>query len=96
MPHRSFYDRIRSVYSGRKDFYALAYDDDEVIDAGLKGNEGRFINHSCAPNIEVRKYQKMGMVTPEYEVGFWAKRDIRAGEEVSFAGDREITTVFLC
>ncbi len=49
---------------------------------GLRGNDGRFINHSCDPNIEVRKYQTMGMASEEYEVGFWAARDIMAGEEV--------------
>ncbi len=31
--HSTYYARIRNVYQGRKDFYALAYDADEVIDA---------------------------------------------------------------
>ncbi len=29
----TFYNRIRTVYAGRKDFYALSYDGDEVIDS---------------------------------------------------------------
>jgi len=50
---------------------------------GQKGNDARFINHSCSPNIEVRKYQTAGAGLEEYEIGFWALRDIAAGEEVS-------------
>lgn len=100
IPRSTFYKRIRNEYHNRKDFYALSYDGDEVIDAvscvitpheppieylslqGLRGNEARFINHSCGPNLEVRKYQTMGNGSEEFEVGFWALRDIRAGEEV--------------
>jgi SET domain-containing protein len=99
--YRTFYKRIRNEYHNRKDFYALSYDADEVIDAvswepdtsnyhaepflqGLRGNEARFINHSCGPNLEVRKYQIMGNGSEEFEVGFWALRDIPAGEEVCF------------
>lgn len=80
----TFFQRIRSVYVNKKDFFVLSYDEDEVIDAGLRGNDARFINHSCTPNIEVRKYQTMGMASKEYELGFWALRDIKAGEELCY------------
>lgn len=30
---RTYYNRVRTIYDGRKDFYALDYDMDEVIDA---------------------------------------------------------------
>jgi hypothetical protein len=33
MSHSTFYKRIRNEYHNRKDFYALSYDADEVIDA---------------------------------------------------------------
>jgi SET domain-containing protein len=49
----------------------------------MRGNEARFINHGCTPNLEVRKLQIEGL--DEYEVGMFAKRDIKAGEEVSVA-----------
>lgn len=77
-----------------KNFYALAYDQDEVIDAvsillraginsqGARGNEARFINHSCNPNLLVQRFQCLGDGLEEYEVGMWAVRDIVAGEEV--------------
>jgi hypothetical protein len=32
-PHSTFYNRIRTVYASCKDFYALSYTADEVIDA---------------------------------------------------------------
>lgn len=39
----------------------------------------------CAPNLRVHKYTTLGEGVEEYEVGFWATRDIRKGEEVSHA-----------
>ncbi|WVF70177.1 hypothetical protein IAT40_004965 [Kwoniella sp. CBS 6097] len=79
-----FMDRIQDEYKGTKNFYALEYDQDEVIDAGMRGNDARFINHGCAPNLEVRKYQTLGDGWEEYEVGMWALRDIKAGEELFY------------
>ncbi|WWC59044.1 uncharacterized protein I303_101591 [Kwoniella dejecticola CBS 10117] len=79
-----FMDRIQDEYKGTKNFYALAYDQDEVIDAGMKGNDARFINHGCAPNLEVRKYQTAGDGWDEFEVGMWAIKDIKAGEELFY------------
>ncbi|WVQ97715.1 hypothetical protein IAU59_004829 [Kwoniella sp. CBS 9459] len=80
----TFMDRIQDEYKGSKNFYALEYDQDEVIDAGMRGNDARFINHGCAPNLEVRKYQTLGDGWEEYEVGMWALRDIKAGEELFY------------
>ncbi|WRT65156.1 uncharacterized protein IL334_002099 [Kwoniella shivajii] len=80
----TFMDRIQDEYKGSKNFYALEYDQDEVIDAGMRGNDARFINHGCAPNLEVRKYQTAGDGWDEFEVGMWALRDIKAGEELFY------------
>jgi len=48
----------------------------------MRGNDARYINHGCSPNLEVRKYQILGDGLEEYEVGMWAMRDIKQGEEV--------------
>lgn len=48
----------------------------------MRGNDARFINHGCDPNLEVRKYQTLGDGLEEFEIGMWALRDIKEGEEV--------------
>ena len=50
--------------------------DDTVIDAGVRGNNARFINHSCEPNAYMRS-------APGDKVLFFALRDIQAGEEIT-------------
>ncbi|KAL7424382.1 hypothetical protein Q5752_000064 [Cryptotrichosporon argae] len=80
----TFIERIHDEYKGQRNFYALAYDRDEVIDSGLRGNDARFINHGCRPNLEVRKYQCMGDGYEEFEIGMWAIKDIAAGEELFY------------
>lgn len=47
-----------------------------VIDAGVDGNEARFINHSCAPNCQ--------SVIEHRRVFIEALRDIAPGEELSY------------
>jgi len=47
-----------------------------VIDAGVGGNEARFINHSCAPNCET--------VIERGRVFIEAIRDIKVGEELGY------------
>lgn len=47
-----------------------------VIDAGVGGNEARFINHSCDPNCE--------SIIEKGHVFIEALRDIAAGEELSY------------
>jgi SET domain-containing protein len=49
----------------------------------MRGNDARFINHGCDPNLEVRKYQTMGDGWEEFEIGMWAIKDIKAGDEAS-------------
>lgn len=47
-----------------------------VIDAGVDGNEARFINHSCAPNCET--------VIENSRVFIDAIRNIKPGEELGY------------
>ncbi|GAA5948495.1 hypothetical protein JCM3765_004902 [Sporobolomyces pararoseus] len=76
------YKRVLNEYKDRSDYYFLEYDSLEVIDAGQKGNSSRFINHSCGPNCEVVRWRLASV--DEYQVGIFAKRDIQAGEELTY------------
>jgi uncharacterized protein len=50
--------------------------DRTVIDAGVDGNEARYINHSCAPNCET--------VIERSRVYIEAIRDIKPGDELGY------------
>lgn len=65
---------------GQKHFYFMTLNSNEVIDACVKGNLGRYINHSCNPNCQTEKWTVNGEVC----VGFFALRDLVKGEEVTF------------
>jgi uncharacterized protein len=47
-----------------------------VIDAGIGGNEARFINHSCEPNSEA--------VNDDGRIFVEALQDIQPGEEITY------------
>jgi uncharacterized protein len=51
--------------------------DGSVIDAGLRGNAARWINHGCEPNCEAIEYDNG-------RVFIHARRTIRAGEELTY------------
>jgi hypothetical protein len=61
--------------------YMFRLNEDEVIDATMKGGKARFINHSCSPNCEaaVCSFQDKS-----YHILLFAKRPITKGEEVTY------------
>ncbi|XP_069553174.1 histone-lysine N-methyltransferase, H3 lysine-36 specific [Brachyistius frenatus] len=61
-------------------FYMLTLDKDRIIDAGPKGNQARFMNHSCQPNCETQKWTVNG----DTRVGLFALQDIPKGVELTF------------
>ncbi|XP_043487788.1 uncharacterized protein LOC122514802 [Polistes fuscatus] len=61
-------------------YYFMALKSDQIIDATMKGNISRFINHSCDPNAETQKWTVNG----ELRIGFFIKKFITAGEEITF------------
>ncbi|XP_060792461.1 histone-lysine N-methyltransferase, H3 lysine-36 specific isoform X2 [Neoarius graeffei] len=61
-------------------FYLLTLDKDRIIDAGPKGNQARFMNHSCQPNCETQKWTVNG----DTRVGLFALVDVAAGTELTF------------
>lgn len=50
------------------------------IDSSIRGNEARFINHSCDPNAEARYV----FVGHEKRIGIYAIKDILVGDEITF------------
>ncbi|XP_043513574.1 histone-lysine N-methyltransferase SETD2 [Frieseomelitta varia] len=63
-----------------KHYYFMALKSDQIIDATMKGNISRFINHSCDPNSETQKWTVNG----ELRIGFFNRKFIAAGEEITF------------
>jgi SET domain-containing protein len=61
---------------GRHHTFLFAIDDDVVIDAGVNGNDARFINHSCDPNCDA--------VVDNGRIWIEALRDIEPGEELAY------------
>ncbi|KAA8546590.1 hypothetical protein F0562_002671 [Nyssa sinensis] len=65
---------------GLKDAYIISLNANYFIDATKKGSCARFINHSCQPNCETRKWTVLG----EIRVGIFAKQDISVGTELAY------------
>jgi uncharacterized protein len=56
--------------------FVLQLDDTRVIDANVGGNEARFINHSCEPNVDP--------IAVGDAMWLFAVRDIAPGEELGY------------
>ncbi|HEX3949131.1 MAG TPA: SET domain-containing protein-lysine N-methyltransferase [Steroidobacteraceae bacterium] len=56
--------------------FLFTVDDETVIDAGVDGNEARFVNHGCAPNCQTVDIGK--------RIYIEALRSIRPGEELAY------------
>lgn len=62
--------------NGSSHVVLFTVDDRTVIDAGVGGNDARFINHSCAPNCEAVIVSKRVFID--------AIRDIEPGQELAY------------
>ena len=69
---RSYSDPEDSAHT-----FLFELDDGRVIDAGVRGNAARWINHSCSPNCETFE-------DDDGRVYVAARRTIREGEELSY------------
>lgn len=76
------FEKRAAEYSklGNEHYYFMALRSDAIIDATTRGNISRFINHSCDPNSETQKWTVNG----ELRIGFFSKRFIPAGDELTF------------
>ncbi|CAI9271921.1 unnamed protein product [Lactuca saligna] len=70
----------RMKRQGETNFYLCEINRDMVIDATFKGNQSRYINHSCSPNTEMQKW----MIDGETRIGIFATRDIKRGEQLTY------------
>ncbi|BFG01808.1 probable histone-lysine N-methyltransferase [Drosophila madeirensis] len=71
--HRYSKDRNRH-------YYFMALRGEAIIDATMRGNISRYINHSCDPNAETQKWTVNG----ELRIGFFSVKTILPGEEITF------------
>ncbi|NWY64558.1 SETB1 methyltransferase, partial [Erithacus rubecula] len=75
----------RQFYDGEENCY--------IIDAKLEGNLGRYLNHSCTPNLFV---QNVFVDTHDLRfpwVAFFASKRIRAGTELTWDYNYEVGSV---
>jgi SET domain-containing protein len=73
-------DRRGIIYENIRCSYLFEVNKKYVLDATLKGNKSRFVNHSHKPNCHPR----FKLVCGDYRIGIYAKSDIQAGEELLF------------
>jgi hypothetical protein len=67
-------DRSTRANQGRSPLFEV--DDSTIIDAGVRGNSARDINHSCSPICEA--------VNDGGRIFIESRREIRPGEELSY------------
>lgn len=75
-----FEERMESIYANEQHHYVLKIDENLVVDAYRYGSLARWVNHACEPNSEVIKLHVKGFPRMVIE----AKRNIAAGEEITF------------
>ena len=63
-----------------KDYYIMELDSDLYVDGRYKGNNSRYINHSCDPNCELQRW----VVNGQWRIGIYAIKDIQPGEPLSY------------
>ncbi|KAK3711892.1 hypothetical protein LTR37_009410 [Vermiconidia calcicola] len=72
--------RVKEEYKDKQNYYLMELERGLIID-GTKGSMARFVNHSCAPNCEVRMMKVNG--TPRMAV-FAGDNGIMTGDELTY------------
>lgn len=62
--------------AGAPHTFVFAIDDDWAVDAGVGGNDGRWLNHSCAPNCDA--------IVEDGRIWIETLRDVARGEELTY------------
>ena len=68
--------RYDDEHMGRHHTFLFALDDGSVIDAAVRGNEARFINHACDPNCQA--------IEEDGRIFIEAIRNIQPGTELTY------------
>jgi SET domain len=79
-------DKREKAYevSGEGSCYMFRLDLHRIVDATMVGCMARFMNHSCSPNVEAKIITVDSDTGPEKKIVVFAKRNISAGEEVTY------------
>lgn len=59
-------------------YYFLSLENGLYIDAAVHANRGRFINHSCEPNVTTNKWTVFSNGLGHVRIGFFTNREIKA------------------
>lgn len=79
--HKSeFEERMRTLYKNDCHHYGLKIDKKLVIDSFRKGNDARYVNHSCQSNSEMQLWIVNGLKC----AGLFASCDIKNGDEITY------------
>eukprot|EP00923_Selenidium_pygospionis_P060638 GHVN01106628.1.p1 GENE.GHVN01106628.1~~GHVN01106628.1.p1 ORF type:complete len:796 (-),score=104.35 GHVN01106628.1:200-2587(-) len=74
------YAKEAKEQGGAFHWYVMALNNGAFIDGTRKGGIGRLMNHGCEPNCMAVKWA----VGNQYRIGIFTKRDIQAGEELTY------------
>lgn len=67
----------RAKANKEKNHFFVKLEQNMYIDAAVYGNESRFINHSCDPNVAPNKWTVHSNGKGQYRIGFFTLREIR-------------------
>ncbi len=81
------HDQADEIYAGTAETghtFLFTLNDDYIIDANRRGNDARWINHSCEPNCEAVIYEAKTHGTARDRIFIETTRPIRRGEELTY------------
>ncbi|WP_395772063.1 SET domain-containing protein [Arenimonas sp.] len=81
------HEEVDAAYDGEDETghtFLFTLNEDFVVDANIKGNEARWINHSCDPNCDSEHVDAEDGNKSKDRIEIKALRDIKAGEELSY------------
>ena len=81
------HEEVDAAYDGEDETghtFLFTLNEDFVIDANIKGNEARWINHSCDPNCDSEHIDAEDGDKSKDRIEIKAIRDIKAGDELSY------------